>query len=133
MKVFRNGFLDVIDDVFWMLPFSSVRQAQLVFQDHNITMDDWTKRRERIMQEHHKDGAREQLAATWKSWVASDSEGFRERRLATAESQQLSQRLLSAMNDPKVERPWVWRGQAVESWALPASCHAIFKSLTDTI
>jgi hypothetical protein len=51
-EVFGNGFLDVIDDVFWMLPFSSVRQAQLVCQDHNISQEDWNRRREKIMQEH---------------------------------------------------------------------------------
>ncbi len=69
MKVFGNGFLDVIDDVFWMLPFFSVRQAQPVCQDHNITVDDWTERRERLVQEHRRDAARKQL---WKSWVASE-------------------------------------------------------------
>jgi hypothetical protein len=71
--VFGRGFLDTIDDVFWMLPFSSVRQAQRVCQDHIISMDDWTKRREKIMQEHRQEGAREQLTAPWKEWVASDS------------------------------------------------------------
>jgi hypothetical protein len=80
MKVFGNGFLDVIDDVSWMLPFSSVRQAQIVCQDNKISGDDWVKHRQRIMQEHRKDGAREQLAASWKSWVASDR--FKERKAA---------------------------------------------------
>ena len=74
-KVFGNGFLDVLDDAFWMLPFSSVRQAQLVRQDHHISIDDtkWTQRREKIMGEHRKDGAREQLTASWKAWVASEA------------------------------------------------------------
>jgi cyclopropane fatty-acyl-phospholipid synthase-like methyltransferase len=78
--VFGNGFLDTIDDVFWMLPFSRVRQAQLVCQDHNISMDDWNRRLEKIMQEHRQAGAREQLTARWKSWVASDS--FKEKMAA---------------------------------------------------
>jgi hypothetical protein len=80
LPVFGNGFLDTIDDVFWMLPFSSVRQAQLVCQDHNISIDDWNRRREKIMQEHRQAGAREQLTARWKSWVASDS--FKEKMAA---------------------------------------------------
>ena len=82
-KVFGNGFLDVLDDAFWMLPFSSVRQAQLVCQDHHITIDDWTKRREKIMGEHRKDGAREQLTASWKAWVAS--EAFQEKKAVADE------------------------------------------------
>ena len=74
-KVFGNGFLDVFDDAFWMLPFSSVRQSQLVCQDHHISIDNsrWTKHREKIMGEHRKDGAREQLTASWKAWVASEA------------------------------------------------------------
>ena len=74
-KVFGNGFLDVLDDAFWMLPFSSVRQAQLVCQDHHISIDDarWTQRREKIMGEHRRDGAREQLTESWKAWVASEA------------------------------------------------------------
>ncbi len=87
MKVFGNGFLDVINDVFWMPPFSSVRQAQLVCQDHNITMDDWSKRREKIMDEHSKSGAREQLALSWNSWVASKPfQDFQERIAVAADS-----------------------------------------------
>ncbi len=78
--VFGKGFLDTIDDVFWMLPFSSVRQAQLVCQDHNISMEDWNRRREKIMEEHQHAGAREQLTARWKSWVASNS--FKEKMAA---------------------------------------------------
>ena len=35
-------------------------------------MDNWTRRREKILQEHRKDGAREQLTASWKAWVASE-------------------------------------------------------------
>ena len=76
-KVFGNGLLDVIDDAFWMLSFSSVWQAQLVCQAHHITIDDWTKRREKIVGEHRKDGAREQQTASCKAWVAS--EAFQER------------------------------------------------------
>ena len=41
---------------------------------------------------------------------------------------------LSAMNDPKMERPWAWCEQAVtvESRDRPASCDAISKSITYT-
>ena len=81
LPVFGNGFLDTIDDVFWMLPFSSVRQAQLVCQDRNITVDDWTERRERLVQEHRRDAARKQL---WKAWVAS--EHFQKTKAAAEES-----------------------------------------------
>ena len=74
-KFFGNGFLDVLDDAFWMLPFSSVRQSQLVRQDHHISIDDaqWTQRREKIMGEHRRDGAREQLTESWKAWIASEA------------------------------------------------------------
>ena len=59
-------------------------QAQRVCQDNNITMDNWTRRREKILQEHRKDGAREQLTASWETWVARQD--FQERMAVAAES-----------------------------------------------
>jgi hypothetical protein len=35
--VFGKGMLDTLDDVFWMLPFSSKKQAQIIRQENQIT------------------------------------------------------------------------------------------------
>ncbi len=48
--IFGKGFLDFIDDVFWMLPFSSVRQAVKVRREFSITNDVWNARREVSLQ-----------------------------------------------------------------------------------
>jgi hypothetical protein len=34
-----------LDDVFWMLPFSSKKQVQIIRQEKNVTDEEWTKRR----------------------------------------------------------------------------------------
>ncbi len=67
--------LDTLDDVFWMLPFSSKKQ------ENNIIDDTWQKRRGQIMAEHRLPAAREQLEQQWKAWIARDA--FKARREAT--------------------------------------------------
>jgi hypothetical protein len=37
--------LDTLDDVFWMLPFSSKKQAQIIRQENQITDLEWEKLR----------------------------------------------------------------------------------------
>ena len=53
--------LDLIDEVFWMLPFSSARQAKRVRQENNITDDVWNARRKMIRDEHRLPKARAEL------------------------------------------------------------------------
>jgi hypothetical protein len=45
LAVFGKGMLDLIDEVFWMLPFSSAMQAKCVRQENNITNDVWNARK----------------------------------------------------------------------------------------
>ena len=80
MHVFGKGMLDTLDDVFWMLPFSSKKQAEIIRQENNMLNELWEKRRDKIMAEHRLPHAREQLAKQWKEWIAQDS--FKERREA---------------------------------------------------
>ncbi len=83
--------LDILDDVFWMLPFSSKTQAQIIRQENGITDDTWQKRREQIMSEHRDKlpAAREQLEQQWKldwkAWIAQDA--FKARREAATRAQ----------------------------------------------
>ena len=77
--------LDTLDDLFWMLPFSSKKQAQIIRQENNITDDTWQKRRDQIMAEHRLPAAREQLEQQWKAWIAQD--GFKARRKAATRAQ----------------------------------------------
>jgi hypothetical protein len=58
--------LDLIDDVFWMLPLNSDRQAKRVWTDNNITDDVWSARRAVIRSEHRLPTARAQLEQFWK-------------------------------------------------------------------
>ena len=73
--------LDTLDDVFWMLPFSSKKQAQIIRQGNQITHEEWGKRRELIMAEHRLPNSKEQLEQNWKAWIAQDA--FLARRAAT--------------------------------------------------
>jgi hypothetical protein len=66
-RTFSN--LDLIDDVFWHLPFSSVRQAKLVRQDNHITEDMWNVRRTTIRAEHRQPNARDELSKLWKERI----------------------------------------------------------------
>jgi hypothetical protein len=40
--VFGKGMLDTLDDVFWML-FSSKKQAQIIWQENQVTDEEWQK------------------------------------------------------------------------------------------
>mmetsp|Transcript_60150 Transcript_60150/g.125844 ORF Transcript_60150/g.125844 Transcript_60150/m.125844 type:complete len:89 (+) Transcript_60150:462-728(+) len=78
--------LDLLDDVFWMLPFSSRKQSDLIRQENNISSDIWVTRREQICAEHRLPDARTQLQQTWKTWIHQDE--FRERREAATQAAQ---------------------------------------------
>jgi hypothetical protein len=72
--VFGKGMLDTLDNVFWMLPFSSKKQAQIIRQENQITDEEWGKRRELIMAEHRRlPNSKEQLEQHWKVWIAQDA------------------------------------------------------------
>ncbi len=81
LHVFGKGMLDTLDDVFWMLPFSSMKQAQIIRQENQITDEEWEKLRELIMAEHRLPNSKEQLEQRWKVWIAQDA--FSARRAAT--------------------------------------------------
>ena len=70
--VFGKGILDLIDDVFWHLPFSSVRQAKRVRQDFNITEEVWNTRCSLIRADHRLPNAREELERLWKELIEKD-------------------------------------------------------------
>ena len=80
LYVFGRGLLDTLDDVFWMLPFSSKKQADLVRQENDIADDIWERRRQLIFAENRTDEAREHLTNGFKAWINGDS--FKERREA---------------------------------------------------
>ncbi len=69
--VFGKGFLDLIDDVFWNLPFSGVRQAKRVRQEFHITEEVWNTRSKWIRDEHRLPNAREELERLWKERIAN--------------------------------------------------------------
>ena len=73
MHVFGKGMLDTLDDVFWMLPFSSKKQSHIIRQENGLTDEDWLKRRDQITAEHRLEGAREQLRTQWKAWITKDA------------------------------------------------------------
>ena len=70
VKLFGKGFLHLVDHYFWYLPFASVKQGHSVRQKANVTEEDWDQRWQRIVAEHEEEGARDQLAAGWKAWLA---------------------------------------------------------------
>jgi len=68
-----KGFLHLVDHYFWYLPFASVKQGHAVRQkagNSAVTEEDWDQRWQAIVAEHETDGAREQLRAGWKAWLA---------------------------------------------------------------
>ena len=65
--------LDLINDVFWMLPFNSDRQAKRVRTDNNISEDVWNARRKFMMEEHRLPTARAELAQYWKQRLINKS------------------------------------------------------------
>ena len=78
--------LDLLDDIFWILPLSSRVQSDLIRQEIHTSADLWVTRREQICAEHRLPDARTQLQQTWKSWINQD--GFRERREAASQAAQ---------------------------------------------
>ena len=72
--------LDTLDDFFWMLPFSSKKQAQIIQHENDVTNEVWQTRRDKIAAEHRIPIAKEQLAQLWKVWIAQDA--FKARREA---------------------------------------------------
>ncbi len=58
--------LDLLDDVFWMLPFSSVRQAKRIRTENSITEDVFNTRIQAVAAEHRLPNARADLELLWK-------------------------------------------------------------------
>ena len=73
MKLIDNGFLSLVDQIFWYLPFVSTKQAHSVREKANpaVTEENWLERFEFITAKHKVEGARAQLAEGWKSWLAA--------------------------------------------------------------
>ena len=86
IQVFGRGLLDTLDDVFWMLPFSSKKQANIIRQENGILDETWQARRDLIAKEHKHADARKQLADKWKMWIGQES--FKQRREAAKAKQQ---------------------------------------------
>ncbi len=79
VHVFGKGIFDTLDDVFWMLPFSSKKQAQILRQENQITDEDG-KNVDLIIAEHRLPNSKEQLKQHWKAWTAQGA--FSARRAA---------------------------------------------------
>ncbi len=73
--VFGKGFLDLLDDVCWMLPFNSDRQAKRARQDFSITEAAWNARLRIIRSEHRAEAAKTELAQAWKQRLMSKGGG----------------------------------------------------------
>jgi hypothetical protein len=69
--VFGKGFLDLIDDAFWNLPFSGIRQAKRIRQEFHITEEVWNIRSKWIRDEHRLPNAREELERLWKERISN--------------------------------------------------------------
>ena len=54
IHVFGHGLLDTLDDAFFMLPFSSRKQAELIRQEKYIPDDVWQTRRALLSAEHKR-------------------------------------------------------------------------------
>ena len=67
--MFDNGKLQMLDQVFWNLPFTSAKQATVVREEFNYPEADWQAKREELEKEHNADGARDQLRAGWLQWL----------------------------------------------------------------
>ena len=78
INAFGHGFLDTLDDAFFMLPFSSRKQAELIRQEKSIPEDFWQTRRALLSAEHKHKDARQKLKESWKQWIGQDE--FAERR-----------------------------------------------------
>ena len=69
MPLLGNSILHLVDNLFWYLPFASVKQGNAVREKFNVSEDDWEAKIQFITAEHDKDGARQQLIDGWKSWI----------------------------------------------------------------
>ena len=71
MNLLGIGFLHLVDNIFWNLPFASVKQGISVREKNNISEEDWDHAFQAITAsaEHEKDGARQQLIDGWKTWI----------------------------------------------------------------
>ncbi len=78
--MFGKGTLDTLDDVSWMLPFSSKKQAQIIRHENQITDSEWIKRRYIILAEHRLPNSKVKLEQHWKTWIVQDA--FTARRAA---------------------------------------------------
>jgi hypothetical protein len=54
VKLFGEGFLNLVDHYFWHLPFASMKQAHSVRlgQKANVTEEDWETRWNQIIDKH---------------------------------------------------------------------------------
>ncbi len=71
VPVFGKGLLDLLDDVFWMLPFSSVRQAKRVRTENSITEDVWNTCRAAVAADYRLPNASADLELLWKKRLIS--------------------------------------------------------------
>jgi hypothetical protein len=67
IQVFGRGLLDTLNDVFWMLPFSIKKQANIIRQENGILEDTWQTHRDLLSKEHKHPDVRKQLADKWKT------------------------------------------------------------------
>ena len=69
--MFGIGMLQVLVQVFWILPFASAKQATVVSEKSkfNYPEADWQAKREELEKEHNADGARDQLRAGLLQWL----------------------------------------------------------------
>ena len=63
-----KGFLHMVDNLFWNLPFASAKQGTSVREKFHVSEEDWDARFQQITSDHDKDGARQELIEGWKSW-----------------------------------------------------------------
>ena len=63
-----------MDNLFWNLPFASVKQGNAVREKFHVSEDDWDAKIREITAEHDQDGARQQLIDGWKSWIQARHE-----------------------------------------------------------
>jgi hypothetical protein len=78
VHVSGKGFFDLFDEVFWMLPFNSERQAKRVRQDNIVLDKAWDARRKIISSEHRLPHESTELMKLWKEislYNTSNGEG----------------------------------------------------------
>ena len=72
VKLVSKGFLHLVGNYFWYLPFASVKQGHAMRQKSGGPSQRTigTRRWQTIVAKHEVDGARKQLIAGWKQWLA---------------------------------------------------------------